>query len=459
MNPFVEQNHGIVDEGTGNTYGFHGYWAQDWTVLDPNFGTEADLEALVSAAHKHGIRIIMDVVVNHTGPVTDIDPVWPEDWVRTSPRCEYKGYKSTVMCTLVDNLPDILTESEADINLPPLLLKKWEEEGRLEEELAELDAFFEDTGYPRAPKYYIIKWLTDYVRKYGIDAYRLDTAKHTEEDVWSVLRKEADKAYAAWRAENPEVFPESDHFYMVGEVYNYNISGGRYFDIGDTLIDYFAEGIDHLINFEFKYDAGKGYEETFSKYASILQNELKGSGVVNYLSSHDDGAPYDPLRKKPFTSATKLILSPGACQIYYGDESSRILITEDAQGDANLRSFMNWSDIQQNESISGIKVQDVLSHYQKLGQFRQKHQALGSGHHEMLSSNPYIFKRSYESSEKRDIVVCGIDMPKGLKTISVKGVFPDGTELIDSYSGRQGIVEGGELSIDTDKTIVLLGTY
>ena len=45
--PVVEQVHGGVDEGTGFTYGFHGYWTKDWTRLDPNFGTEQDLAELV----------------------------------------------------------------------------------------------------------------------------------------------------------------------------------------------------------------------------------------------------------------------------------------------------------------------------------------------------------------------------------------------------------------------------
>ena len=72
--PVVEQVHGDVDEGTGNTYGYHGYWAKDWTALDPNFGTHEDLEQLVKVAHEQGIRVLLDVVINHTGPVTDIDP-------------------------------------------------------------------------------------------------------------------------------------------------------------------------------------------------------------------------------------------------------------------------------------------------------------------------------------------------------------------------------------------------
>ena len=55
--PVVEQIHGGTDEGTGFTYGFHGYWTKDWTALDPNFGTMDDLAELVSVAHSAGIRI------------------------------------------------------------------------------------------------------------------------------------------------------------------------------------------------------------------------------------------------------------------------------------------------------------------------------------------------------------------------------------------------------------------
>lgn len=457
LTPFFEQIHGIVDEGTGDTYAYHGYWTKDWTVLDPNFGTEKDLEKLVRTAHEHGIRIVMDVVINHTGPVTKKDPVWPEEWVRTTPRCTYEGYKSTIECTLVDNLPDIRTETEVDVALPPQLLAKWENEGRLKEELAELDDFFEATGYPRAPKYYIIKWLTDYIRKYGINAYRLDTAKHTEEGVWKYLRKEADRAYSAWLRTQPDLFPANDRFYMVGEVYNYVISGGRMFNYGDTLVDFYAEGIDHLINFEFKYDAKNSYETVFSKYSAILHDELKGKGVLNYLSSHDDGDPFDKLRENPFEAATKLLLCPGASQVYYGDESSRLLFVPGANGDANLRSFMNWDKIEENAALNGYRIQDIYEHYGKLGKFRKKHPAVGAGTHEMISLEPYLFSRTYSFEDQEDKVVIGLDLERGLKKINVEGIFPDGTGLIDGYSGEKVTVRDGFASFRSDATIVLLG--
>jgi len=146
LTPIVEQIDGSTDEGTGVTYGYHGYWAKDWTALDPNFGTEEELKKMISSAHTKGIRIIMDVVLNHTGPVTSMDKVWPIDWVRTEPACVYQNYETTVLCTLVKNLPDVLTESESPVELPEFLLEKWKKEGRLEKELAELDEFFERTN-------------------------------------------------------------------------------------------------------------------------------------------------------------------------------------------------------------------------------------------------------------------------------------------------------------------------
>ncbi len=279
LTPWFEQNHGSTDEGTGVTYGYHGYWTSDWTSMDPNFGSEEELALLIEKAHAQGIRIIMDVIINHTGPITPLDPVWPGEWVRTEPACDYSSYVNTLSCTLVENLPDIRTESNQEVDLPPTLLAKWEQEGRLEKELAELDEFFQQTGYPRAPRYYIIKWLTDLVRKYGIDGYRLDTARHIEEAVWKELFGEASRAFSDWKLENPDKVLDQNAFYMVGEVYGYGISGDRLFHFPDTAVDYFAEDIHSLINFDFKYNATGDYEELFSAYSreTAWHSERKGS--------------------------------------------------------------------------------------------------------------------------------------------------------------------------------------
>jgi len=449
--PVVEQIHGDTDEGTGNTYGYHGYWTKDWTALDPNFGTKKDLEELVSVAHQNNIRILMDVVLNHTGPVTDEDPVWPEEWVRTDPTCEYTTYKNTTECTLVDNLPDIYTESDAVVELPDPLLAKWKEEGRLSNELDELQLFFERTGYPRAPRFYIIKWLTDYINDLGIDGFRVDTTRNASENAWSELYKEASYAFETWKKKHPNEVLDDNPFYMVGEVYGYEISSGRQFDFSDKKVDYFAHGFKSLINFELKKDASKSYETIFKKYSKLLHTKLKGKSVLNYLSSHDDLGLFDQQREKPYYAANVLLLTPGASQIYYGDEIARSLVIDSTQGDATLRSFMNWEEL---DSIPEKK--QLLTHWQKLGQFRNNHPAIGAGKHLRLAKTPYVFSRTYTEGEYKDKVVVGLDLPIGKKSLWVKGFFGDGTQLYDTYSGTTVEVKNGKVSLENSNTIALL---
>ncbi|HEY4619060.1 MAG TPA: alpha-amylase family glycosyl hydrolase [Flavobacterium sp.] len=449
--PIVEQIHDAVDEGTGLSYGFHGYWARDWTSLDPNFGTKEDLAALVKKAHAHGIRIILDGVINHTGPVTNVDTVWPSDWVRTGPQCDYKTFESTTACTLVKNLPDVKTESTQEVALPTFLIEKWKAEGRYEKEVASLDAFFARTGYARTPKNYIIKWLTDYITEFGIDGYRADTVKHTEATVWADFKTQCDYAFASWKKNNPSQILDNSPFYTIAEVYNYNISAGKYFDFGDKKVNYYENGFNNMINFEFKWDAQKDYEFIFSKYPSILNGELKGSGVLNYLSSHDDGGPFDAARTKNKETATKLLLSPGAAQVYYGDESARSLVVEGTEGDATLRSFMNWEDIRSNP-----ETQSALLHWQKLGQFRKNHPSIGAGIHHKIAAQPYTFSRTFSKGTSTDQVVIGLDLPIGKKELSVGAVFANGTKLKDAYSGKETTVSNGKISIDTAFDIVLL---
>lgn len=450
MTPIVEQVHDGTDEGTGYTYAYHGYWTKDWTALDPNFGTAEDLAELVKTAHEHGIRILLDAVINHTGPVTDIDTVWPEDWVRTEPKCTYESYDTTIKCTLVENLPDILTESNEDVELPPQLVEKWKAEGRYDHEVAELDAFFQKTGYPRAPRFYIMKWLSDYITDYGIDGYRVDTVRHTEEYVWEEFEDVCEWAYADWKAAHPDDVLDDTPFYLVGEIYGYSVTEGQFSDFGDKKVNYFNDSFSALINFDLRSSADRTYEEVFSTYSGLLQNELAGFGTLSYMTSHDDSNAFDLPREKTYEAANRLLLAPGASQVYYGDELGRSLIIEGTEGDATLRSFMNWEDMGKPETEA------LLRHYRKLGQFRRDHPAVGAGVHRRIAEEPYIFSRIYQSPDWNETVLVALDAPEGTKTLEVGTAFVDGTELVDSYSEQTVTVTDGKVQLDSPYTVVLL---
>ena len=459
LTPPVEQIHEGTDEGTGKSYGFHGYWASDFTAVDANLGTETDFRNFVEAAHARGIRVILDVVMNHIGPETTIDKAWPQEWVRTEPECTHKDAKTTIECTLVKNLPDLRTESNEEVELPPQLVAKWRREGRYTQEVKELDDFFKRTGYPRAPRYYLIKWHADWVRKYGVDGFRADTVKHVEAKVWKELRTVADAAFEDWKRANPDKKLSDDKFYMTAEVYNYDIAHGQNYDLGDRTANYYQNGFDSLINFGLVRDAAKDYESLFSSYSKTLHGgALEGYSVLNYLDSHDYDQPFDRERKKPFESANKLLLAPGAAQIYYGDETARKLDIAAATGDAKLRSFMNWDELENNAARDGYKVADVRAHWSKVGLFRQAHVSVGAGGHQQLQAKPYVFKRTYDKGGVRDKVVVALDLPTDkASTIDLRGVFANGQKVKDYYSGKTAVVKGGKVNFGTRNATILIG--
>lgn len=70
LSPIVEQVHGFVgggDSGSFPFYAYHGYWTRDFTKIDENFGRDEDLKTLVEEAHKRGIKVLLDAVINHSG--------------------------------------------------------------------------------------------------------------------------------------------------------------------------------------------------------------------------------------------------------------------------------------------------------------------------------------------------------------------------------------------------------
>jgi len=454
MTPVIEQIHGY-DDSSGITYSYHGYWPKDWTAVDANFGTEAQLAQMIKTAHAHNIRVLIDVIINHTGPATQMDVSWPDEWVRTRPICNWSSYIQNTQCAIATSLPDIKTESEVPVELPDFLLDKWQTEGRLEQELSELEQFFARTGYPRAPKYYIVKWLTDWVREYGVDGFRVDTAKHVEAEIWTILKKESEIAFAQYQAKHPQQLADSQPFYMVGEVMNWGILGFKNavestlaYDYGDKRVNFFDYGFDGLINIGFVEHVQQDIEKLYSRYSAYLnEGPMQGKGMLNYIGSHDDQDSFDRARKHNYTTAFKLMMAPGGVQIYYGDELARPMLVDGSYGDVGMRANMNWNDLSQ------LETQALLTHWQKLGKFRQQFPAVGAGVHQMLNASPYVFKR--ELSEAQTVVIAQ-GLAPGIKSIKLNSVFAEGVVLKDYYSGLSAPVKNNRVEINTPYAYLLL---
>lgn len=472
--PF-EQIHGWVGGLNFRHYAYHGYYALDYTEVDKNMGTKEDLKTFIDTAHEKGIRVIFDVVLNHPGYLNMKDMAeygygelindwqsyyydqpessahydtyddyigytsswlwgnwWGPDWIRTSPQAPgHDAGGNTDLTLTLSNLPDFKTESTKEVGLPAILAAKWDN-NKEDQEMAELNAFFSRTGKPRTPANYLIKWVTDWVREYGVDGFRCDTAKHVDLHVWKSLKEEAVAALREWKANNPDKKLDDLDFWMTGEVWGHGVYRSNYFD----------NGFNSIINFTFQDIPGNmdSLKSVYSDYASQINGD-DTFNVLSYISSHDTSL-FD--RNNLFNAGTALLLAPGGVQIFYGDETAR-------QPDYSLpwdqptRTDMNWNSINH----------DVLSHWQKIGQFRNRHPAIGAGTHMLLSDTPHVFSRSYNKNGMNDRVIVAIGA-SGSTTISVSGVFPDGTEVMDFYTGNKAVVQNGKVTLNAHANKVML---
>ena len=76
--------------------------------------------------------------------------------------------------------------------------------------------------------------------------------------------------------------------------------------------------------------------------------------------------------------------------------------------------------------------------------------------HQMITASPYYFYRSYQKNNYSDLVVIGLELEKGLKTIDVSKLFKDGDLLHDAYSGQSAEVKNGKILIESLFEVVLI---
>jgi alpha-amylase len=452
-----EQIHGWVVGGNKEFkhYAYHGYYALDYTMLDKNMGSAEELREMIDLAHSQGIRVLFDIVMNHPG-YGDIqtlseyigpksskktgvlwsgyekaepkdyhsyidynDPAWLNwwgpGWIRSGLRGYDEGGRDDYTMQLA-YLPDFKTDSAKPVAAPPFFANK------------------RDSGVKTIAGYtvrqYLVKWLTDWVREYGVDGFRCDTAKHVEPASWKALKEAGNEALSQWKANNPSKKIDDAAFWMTGEVFPHGVERDAYFD----------SGFDSLINFDFQERIGNlaKIDAVYNEYAAKISKD-PSFNVLSYISSHDTKL-YD--RAKLKDAGTALLLAPGGVQIFYGDETGRpygpVPKTDPAQG---TRSDMNWSSINQ----------DVLKHWQKLTQFRNHHVALAKGEHAKLADAPYTFSRVHP--EDRVVVAIGVS---GAAKISVGQVFAEGQKVRDAYSGADAVVAGGKVSLRADAGGVVL---
>ena len=458
-----EQIHGYCLGDNFAHYSYHGYYVLDYTETDAAYGTKEEFKTMVDTAHKHGIRIIMDIVMNHAGYNTlqdmseygfgtvsagwedaykngnfsqyhsfidydsnasDWAKWWGPEWIRSG----VAGYTEepgpdTTNC--LAGLPDFRTESTNKVGIPAILQTKWTKEGTLSEKQSKYGTSNTVTGF-------ISTWLADWVREYGIDGFRCDTAKHVEKKDWKQLKDACTAALAEWKAANPDKKLDDLPFWMTGEHWDHGCGKDDYYTTG---------GFDSMINFE---TTGGGLLATdklagiYEGYASKINTD-DSFNVLSYISSHDTTLARDDV----YHLGSAFLLLPGGVQIFYGDESNRQKKGTDDSFAAGhcLRSDMNWDSIDE----------ECLAHWQKVGTFRNNHVAVGGGTNVALTADSGVaFGRTYSKNGVTDAIAAVVDAAADSDiTINVGDVFKEGTTLVNTYDETTDTVTDGKVTFNS----------
>jgi len=282
-----------LKEGKPST-GFHGYNPQDFYGVEEHFGTLAKLQELVDAAHRSGIKIIQDQVVNHTGPY--------HPWVDDPPApAWFNGTKA-------NHLKNVFQTWVLHDPRPDERLKRETMEGWFLDFLPDLNQHD-----PEVSRYLIQNTLW-WIGVTGLDGIRMDTWQYVPNSFWR-----------DWNAALKREFP---NFRVVGEVKDGDVVHTSFFQGGRVRFDHIDSGLDSLLDFPLFYSIRHAFAEggPVADLPRALARDYLFTNpdiLVTLLGGHDDGRF---MSEKGATIAglklanVFLLTTRGVPQLYYGDE-------------------------------------------------------------------------------------------------------------------------------------------
>lgn len=389
ITPIVENIPGVTVTDTGKedvpyNAAYHGYWASDFTKLNPTLGTEEEFQTLIDQAHNRGIRIMVDIVVNHAGYDTDFGGMIRsgDDIVSGSDQKDS-----------LSNLPDFRTEDPA-------------------------------------VSAQLVKWQTQWVKDFGIDYFRVDTVKHVENDTWAELK-------------NALTEVDSD-FKMIGEYAGGGYaSNGNTLGTGEMDSDLDFDFNDQATNF---VKGNISSVESFLTSRNSVLNNTYMTG--QFLGSHDEdgfkkklldgGMAEDAATAASMVAASLQITAKGQPVIYYGEEIG-LTGLNNYPYQTNRYDF-DWTMVNSDNK--------TYQHYKKMLSIRNAYtDVFARGDRKTIlasDENGYdIVSRSYKGTK----LYVGLNIKDVAQTVEIPVSENNGTVLKDLYSGKTYTVSNGKIKV------------
>lgn len=380
LTPIVENVKGVAVTVEGSkdvpyNAAYHGYWASDFTKLNPTLGTTEEFKTMISEAHKRGMRIMVDIVVNHA------------------------GYGSESTSTFAGMLRD-KSISEGDI-------KSWQDG---------LPDFATENADVRAK---LVEWQTSWMKDYGVDYFRVDTVKHVDSTTWAALKNST-----------TEVNPS---FKMIGEYYGAGYaSNGSTLGTGQMDADLDFDFNDQATSFV------SGNISSVESFLSSRNTALNNAYMTGqFLSSHDEngfkaalmngkGYTEDEATSAALVAATLQLTAKGIPVIYYGEEV----------GLSGLNNYPYNTNRYDMDFSKATKDNVTYQHYKNLLSIRNAYtDVFARGSRTVVASSDEecydVVSRSYGGTT----LYVGMNIKDTAKEVKVPVSLAAGTEVKDLYSG------------------------
>jgi alpha-amylase len=379
---------------------YHGYDITDYYTVNTDYGTMDDFKNMVNEAHKRGIRVILDLVLNHTSSqnpwfVGSWDSLSAYHdwyiWSETNPgyygpwgqQVWYPSHSQYYYALFWDQMPDLNYTNPAVTAEMENIVKFW------------LDA--------------------------GVDGFRLDAARHLIENGAQQVNTDATHAwYQQFRIFYKAIDPNA---VTVGELAGEDAGVMATYTQGDQL----DLALDFNLASAFVSAAGSGNAGTALGQVKISYKLIPPLQFASFLTNHDQNRLMTQLKNDPDkvkVAASLLLTSPGVPFIYYGEEVG----LEGQKPDEDIRRPMQWSteknsgfststpwelvgpDWQTNNVASDTAdPTSILSFYRTLIQIRNEHAALRVGKMEVLySGNPALYTILRVSQEEMVLVIVNL---------------------------------------------------
>jgi neopullulanase len=367
--------------------GYHGYWVTDFTTIDPHFGTEADFKTLVNAAHARGMKVYMDIITNHTADIIRY---------RECVICPYRSRADYPGQAYTPYIPKGLEQAKTPAWLNDITLYHNRGNSTFHGESATMGDFVElddvKTEDPRAVAGFIDVYGM-WIDKYGVDGFRIDTARHVNPEFWQGFVP-AILARAKARG--------IPNFHIFGEI------GGIGLEPGKLAIHTHVDGFPSVLDFAFRQaaaDSIAGMGGTDKWWELFFQDPLYKGGIdaariqPTFISNHDNGRFAYFVRKglpgagdaevlaRVRLAHAMLLTLRGVPVIYSGDEQG--FAGDGWDQDSREDLFASKTPVYLDNVLVGTKATHAQANFDtghplyavisNLSMLRQKHAALRRG--------------------------------------------------------------------------------